>query len=228
VYDSDARGQLKLLHRFYDAKLCGQRVVTDLHWSPKHPELVLASYNENPTAPQAARGQVLVWSLHLPDRPEYVFEAQVRVACPHLLAPIAVRPRQAGGRGERDPCPDLHLGDGGGAGQSRVLTARFHPYEPHLILGGTYAGQLLLWDVRARSLPVDKSALSFEGHTHPVYQVEIVGTPNAHTGFSVSTDGVACVWALDRLAVPAVRPTHPPTQTQTYTGHVPTQACTHA
>ena len=86
-----------------------------------------------------------------------------------------------------------------------MLTARFLPYESHLIIGGTYSGQMLLWDIRAKSAPVDKSNASFKGHTHPVYQVEIVGTQNAHNAFSVSTDGLACSWALDRLADPEVR-----------------------
>jgi len=75
---SDAKGQVKLLHRFYDPRLSQNRCVTDLHWSPKHPELFLASYNESITQPHEARGQVLVWSLHLPDRPEYIFQSQVR------------------------------------------------------------------------------------------------------------------------------------------------------
>jgi len=89
--------------------------------------------------------------------------------------------------------------------QAAVLTSRFFTYDSHLVIGGTYSGQMLVWDMRAKSLPVDKSALSFEGHTHPVYQVEIIGTQNAHNAFSVSTDGLACVWALDRLAMPEVR-----------------------
>ena len=68
---------VKLICRFYDARLSGGRTVTDIHWSSKHPELVLASYDSNPTQPNEARGQVLVWNMHLPERPEFVFHAQV-------------------------------------------------------------------------------------------------------------------------------------------------------
>ena len=40
------------------------------------PELVLASYTKNPTAPNDPDGLTQVWNLHLHDRPEYVFHAQ--------------------------------------------------------------------------------------------------------------------------------------------------------
>ena len=70
------------MNRFYDPRLSQNRVVTDLHWSTKHPELLLASYNANTTQANEARGQVIVWSLHLPERPEYIFQAQVGAALP--------------------------------------------------------------------------------------------------------------------------------------------------
>jgi len=43
------------------------------------PELLLASYTKNPSAPHDPDGLVQVWNMHLHDRPEYVFHAQV---CP--------------------------------------------------------------------------------------------------------------------------------------------------
>ncbi|ORZ08066.1 WD40-repeat-containing domain protein [Lobosporangium transversale] len=86
--------------------------------------------------------------------------------------------------------------------QSDVLTVRFSDFHPNLIIGGTYSGQILLWDTRAKSLPILKTHLSVGGHTHPVYAMDMVGTQNAHNLISVSTDGTMCSWQLDMLAQP--------------------------
>ncbi|KAG0261721.1 hypothetical protein BG011_000748 [Mortierella polycephala] len=100
--------------------------------------------------------------------------------------------------------------------QSDVLTVRFSDFHPNLIIGGTYSGQILLWDTRAKSLPVLKTHLSVGGHTHPVYALDMVGTQNAHNLISVSTDGTMCSWQLDMLAqpqetLPLDYPAHPVT-----------------
>lgn len=77
------------------------------------------------------------------------------------------------------------------------------PFQPNLIVGGTYTGQILVWDSREKSLPVLKSPLTSQGHTHPVYSLALPGTQNAHNLISVSTDGMLCSWQLDMLAKPA-------------------------
>jgi dynein intermediate chain len=87
--------------------------------------------------------------------------------------------------------------------QSDILTAKFSPFHPNLIVGGAYSGQVLLWDTRSRSpAPVQKTPLTGSGHTHPVYSVEMVGTQNANNIISVSTDGAVCGWSVDMLAQP--------------------------
>ncbi|KAL2131151.1 hypothetical protein VTI74DRAFT_5462 [Chaetomium olivicolor] len=86
--------------------------------------------------------------------------------------------------------------------QSDILTAKFSPFHPNLIIGGAYSGQVLLWDTRARSAPVQKTPLTGSGHTHPVYCVDIVGTQNANNIISCSTDGAVCGWSVDMLAQP--------------------------
>lgn len=89
---------------------------------------------------------------------------------------------------------------------SDILTAKFSPFHPALIVGGCYSGQVQLWDTRVRSsLPVQKTPLtgaSSGGHTHPVYSLEIVGTQNANNIISCSTDGVLCGWSIDMLSQP--------------------------
>ncbi|CAJ0913167.1 15505_t:CDS:2, partial [Entrophospora sp. SA101] len=112
-------------------------------------ELCVTSYNKNPMAMNEPDGVVLVWNLHLIERPEFVFHSQ-----------------------------------------SDVLTTMFSEFHPTLIVGGTYSGQIVLWDMRAKSLPVHKTPLSAAGHTHPVYSMQMVGTQNAHNLLTASTDGL--------------------------------------
>lgn len=155
------RRRVKEVAQFYDERWSKKRMISDINFSPKFSELVLAAYTKNPSAPHEPDGLVQVWNMHLHDRPEYVFHAQ-----------------------------------------SDVLTAKFSPFHPNLIVGGCYSGQVLLWDTRAKSSPVQKTPLTGSGHTHPIYSVDIVGTQNANNIISCSTDGVVCGWTVDMLAQP--------------------------
>ncbi|KAI1493712.1 cytoplasmic dynein-like protein 1 intermediate chain 2 [Biscogniauxia mediterranea] len=155
------RRRVKEVVQFYDDRWSRKRMVSSIDFSPKFPELLLASYTKNPAAPHDPDGIVQVWNQHLHDRPEFLFHAQ-----------------------------------------SDILTAKFSPFHPNLIIGGTYSGQVLLWDTRAKSSPVQKTPLTGSGHSHPVYSVDIVGTQNANNIISVSTDGALCVWSVDMLSQP--------------------------
>ncbi|GLG92758.1 Cytoplasmic dynein 1 intermediate chain [Gryllus bimaculatus] len=87
--------------------------------------------------------------------------------------------------------------------QSAVMSATFARFHPNLILGGTYSGQIVLWDNRVQKrTPVQRTPLSAVAHTHPVYSLSVVGTQNAHNLISVSTDGKLCSWSLDMLSQP--------------------------
>ncbi|KAG8756053.1 hypothetical protein FRC14_003410 [Serendipita sp. 396] len=86
--------------------------------------------------------------------------------------------------------------------QSDVLSVLFSPFHSNLIFGGTYSGQILLWDTRAKHLPVLKTPLSAAGHTYPVYAMQMVGTQNAHNLITSSTDGMVYSWLVDMLAQP--------------------------
>ncbi|XP_023703766.1 cytoplasmic dynein 1 intermediate chain isoform X3 [Cryptotermes secundus] len=87
--------------------------------------------------------------------------------------------------------------------QSPVLAATFARFHPNLVLGGTYSGQIVLWDNRVQKrTPIQRTPLSTSAHTHPVYCLSVVGTQNAHNLISVSTDGRLCSWSLDMLSQP--------------------------
>ncbi|PFH51047.1 hypothetical protein AMATHDRAFT_75234 [Amanita thiersii Skay4041] len=158
--DSEGK-RVKRVCEFHDERYGKNRSITDVDWSPKFPELSVASYNKNPAALNEPDGIVAVWNLHLLERPEFVFHSQ-----------------------------------------SDVLSVAFSPFHSNLVFGGTYSGQILLWDTRSRHLPVLKTPLSAAGHTHPVYAIQIVGTQNAHNLITSSSDGTVCSWLVDMLAQP--------------------------
>ncbi|XP_076244245.1 cytoplasmic dynein 1 intermediate chain short wing isoform X11 [Calliopsis andreniformis] len=87
--------------------------------------------------------------------------------------------------------------------QSPVLSTTFAKFHPNLILGGTYSGQIVLWDNRVQKrTPIQRTPLSASAHTHPVYCLSVVGAQNAHNLISISTDGKLCSWSLDMLSQP--------------------------
>ncbi|EIN06184.1 cytoplasmic dynein intermediate chain [Punctularia strigosozonata HHB-11173 SS5] len=158
----DTEGKrVKRICAFHDERVLKNRSITDVDWSPRYPELSVASYNKNPAALNEPDGIAAVWNLHLLERPEFVFHSQ-----------------------------------------SDVLSVTFSPFHSNLVFGGTYSGQILLWDTRSKHLPVLKTPLSAAGHTHPVYAMQMVGTQNAHNLITSSTDGTVCSWLVDMLAQP--------------------------
>ncbi|XP_037936949.1 cytoplasmic dynein 1 intermediate chain isoform X12 [Teleopsis dalmanni] len=87
--------------------------------------------------------------------------------------------------------------------QSAVMSTCFAKFNPNLILGGTYSGQIVLWDNRVQKrTPIQRTPLSATAHTHPVYCLQMVGTQNAHNVISISSDGKLCSWSLDMLSQP--------------------------
>ncbi|XP_065156921.1 cytoplasmic dynein 1 intermediate chain isoform X22 [Atheta coriaria] len=87
--------------------------------------------------------------------------------------------------------------------QSPVLTAKFAKFHQNLVLGGTYSGQIVLWDNRVQKrTPVQRTPLSAGSHTQPVYCMHVVGSQNAHNLISISNDGKMCSWSLDMLSQP--------------------------
>ncbi|XP_077583607.1 dynein, cytoplasmic 1, intermediate chain 2a-like isoform X1 [Stigmatopora nigra] len=87
--------------------------------------------------------------------------------------------------------------------QSAVMSTAFTKFHPNVVVGGTYSGQIVLWDNRSnKRTPVQRTPLSAAAHTHPVYCVNVVGTQNANNLISISNDGKMCTWSLDMLSQP--------------------------
>eukprot|EP00727_Mastigamoeba_balamuthi_P007351 m51a1_g3236 hypothetical protein (652) ;mRNA; r:118629-120839 len=76
---SDEPQGLELKTRLYEEGVCKNRVVTDIVWSSKFHELLLAAYSDQAGGDEEQEGVVALWSPLLPNRPETVLTCQSTV-----------------------------------------------------------------------------------------------------------------------------------------------------
>jgi dynein intermediate chain len=150
-------------------KWTASRDVTDMDWSPLHRELMLCGYH----MPSSTS------SLGQP-----IGSSAVKVVSPDDTPSDSLTPRN--GELLSDglaliwnlamPNRPEHIFTCG----SPITTTRFHPTESALIIGGCQSGQVVVWDVRAGRMPVQKSILTTtangnsKGHTHPICAMEVI------------------------------------------------------
>lgn len=150
-------------------KWTGSRDVTDMDWSPLHRELMLCGYHMRTSSSSLAQP---------------LGSAATKVVSPDDTPSASLNPRS--GELMSDglslvwnlamPNRPEHIFTCG----SPVTTVRFHPTESTLIIGGCQSGQVVVWDVRAGRMPVQKSVLTTtasgnsKGHTHPICAMEVI------------------------------------------------------
>ena len=150
-------------------KWTSSRDVTDMDWSPLHRELMLCGYH----MPSSTS------SLGQP-----IGSSAVKVVSPDDTPSESLAPRN--GELLSDglalvwnlamPNRPEHIFTCG----SPVTTVRFHPTESTLIIGGCQSGQIVVWDIRAGRMPVQKSVLTTtvtgnsKGHTYPICAMEVI------------------------------------------------------
>jgi dynein intermediate chain len=146
------------------AKWTATRDVTDMDWSPLHRELMLSSYHM-PSSSTLSYGSAALSAVSPDDTPSASLaprSGELQSDGLALVWSLAM------------PSRPEHIFTCG----SPVLTARFHPTEAPLVIGGCQSGQLVVWDVRAGRLPVQRSSMttmvSSKGHVHPICSMEIV------------------------------------------------------
>lgn len=197
--DRTSDGFVTARHTFEHGRWTVNRNVTDLEWSPAHRELLLSCYH----MPQSGSGGGLG-------------SAAVRAVNPGDTPSASLAPRS--GELQSDglalvwslamPNRPEHIFTCG----SPVLSGRFHPTEAHLVVGGCGSGQLVVWDVRAGRLPVQRSSLAIGGgggkaggglggHAHPICAMEIVEGGSGLV--TAGTDGKLNFWSLANLRDPA-------------------------
>jgi dynein intermediate chain len=86
--------------------------------------------------------------------------------------------------------------------QSPITSAMFYPFSNSIVLGSLYNGQIALWDLRAKTSPIQRTTLSNESHSFPIYSLAVVGSQNAHNIVSVSNDGKVCSWSMSQFTTP--------------------------
>ncbi|EUB55746.1 Cytoplasmic dynein 1 intermediate chain [Echinococcus granulosus] len=84
-----------------------------------------------------------------------------------------------------------------------ITAAAMVRFHPNLVIGGTYSGQVVLWDSRSnKRTPVQRSTFTTLAHTQPVNSVQVIGSQNVHNAITLSSDGTMCSWSLDMLGAP--------------------------
>lgn len=166
---SDGSKFLTSRQKYECPKWTSSRDVTDMDWSPLHRELMLCGYH----MPSFSS------SLGQP-----IGSSAVKVVSPDDTPSDSLAPRT--GELLSDglalvwnlamPNRPEHIFTCG----SPVTTVRFHPTESTLIIGGCQSGQIVVWDIRAGRMPVQKSVLTTtvsgnsKGHTHPICAMEVI------------------------------------------------------
>ncbi|DAZ96092.1 TPA: hypothetical protein N0F65_000640 [Lagenidium giganteum] len=182
----DTTEALKAQFAFKDDKWTKHRAVTDIDVSPFYPELMLVSYTARDFLDEEDKdyGASKQWDTLVDGADVTDLSAITEGVVLLWSSALPTRPEY------RFTC------------HSQITSACFNPFDRHLILGGTYSGQIVIWDTRAKSAPVQKTSMSSCSHTHPIYSMAIVGTKSSYHLISASTDGRVCVWDIDQLQQP--------------------------
>lgn len=159
------------------SKWTAGRDITDINWSPLHRDLLLSTYHKPMSANMT--------------EPLSKGSAAVSSVSPNDTASSSLTPRS--GELQSDglalvwsltmPNRPEHVFACG----SPVTAGIFHPTEAPLVIGGCESGQVVVWDVRAGRLPVQKSALtsvagaSSKGHAQAICRMKVTegGVSNA-------------------------------------------------
>ncbi|RLN58125.1 hypothetical protein BBJ28_00001342 [Nothophytophthora sp. Chile5] len=188
----EATESLKQQFTFVDEKWSKHRAVTDVDVSPFYPELMLVAYTARDFLEEEDKDSGVSsqqWDTMGNSATAALTEVASITEGVVLLWSTALP-----GRPEyRFTC------------HSQVTNACFNPFDRHIIIGGTYAGQIVIWDTRAKSAPVQKTSLS--ACTQRTMYGFSFGTDGllfllVYSLISASTDGRVCVWDLDQLQQP--------------------------
>ena len=166
---------------YYDERLCAGRAITDLAWSPHYKELFLTAMGARDLSHPNNHGS---------NSSSNYLDGRINDADSDGMVLVWSL--------NRHKTPEFKF-----TCQSPVTTAKFDPFSPNLIVGATFSGQVVLWDKRAKSQPVQRTPLSATGHTHPIFSLEVVGSANANKLVTISTDGRMCSWSLGSLSEPS-------------------------
>ncbi|KAI9090026.1 WD40-repeat-containing domain protein [Phlyctochytrium arcticum] len=84
---------------------------------------------------------------------------------------------------------------------SPLVSVKYNPKDPHVLVGGCYNGLISFWDTRKGPFPVDTSTVD-KSHRDPVYGLSWVQSKSGSEFFSTSSDGQVLWWDIRKLAEP--------------------------
>uniref|UniRef100_A0A9J7Y6M7 Dynein, axonemal, intermediate chain 2b n=2 Tax=Cyprinus carpio TaxID=7962 RepID=A0A9J7Y6M7_CYPCA len=87
---------------------------------------------------------------------------------------------------------------------SPLVCLEYNHKDTHILIGGSYNGQIGYWDTRSGSQPVQMSATE-HSHKDPVYKVIWLQTKIGTETFSASTDGQVLFWDIRNMNEPTKR-----------------------
>ncbi|CAI5644627.1 unnamed protein product [Oreochromis niloticus] len=87
---------------------------------------------------------------------------------------------------------------------SPLVCLDYNPKDSHTLVGGSYNGQIVFWDIRKGNQPVEFSSLE-HSHRDPVYKIIWLQSKTGTDAFSASTDGQVLWWDVRKLAEPTER-----------------------
>lgn len=81
-----------------------------------------------------------------------------------------------------------------------LVSLEYHPRDPNVLMGGTYNGLLVFWDLRTGCQPSKTSVLA-TSHRDPVYDIAWVQSKH-YECMSTSTDGQVLWWDSRKMSEP--------------------------
>uniref|UniRef100_A0A6Q2XUY2 Dynein, axonemal, intermediate chain 2b n=2 Tax=Esox lucius TaxID=8010 RepID=A0A6Q2XUY2_ESOLU len=87
---------------------------------------------------------------------------------------------------------------------SPLVCLEYNPKDCHILVGGSYNGQIAYWDTRKGSQPVEMSTIE-HSHRDPVYRVIWLQSKTGTDTFSASTDGQVLWWDIRKMSEPTER-----------------------
>ncbi|CAM9437147.1 unnamed protein product [Lampetra fluviatilis] len=87
---------------------------------------------------------------------------------------------------------------------SPLVCLEYNPKDSHILVAGSYNGQIAYWDTRKGCQPVETTAIE-HSHRDPVYKVIWQQSKTGTEFFSCSTDGQVLWWDVRRMTEPMER-----------------------
>ncbi|XP_043519799.1 dynein intermediate chain 3, ciliary-like [Frieseomelitta varia] len=85
--------------------------------------------------------------------------------------------------------------------ESPLMTVKFNPRDPVILVSGLISGQVCYWDLRVNEKPIETSH-RFVSHRYPVVQTLWIPSKANNDFFSCSTDGVVLWWDIRFIKKP--------------------------